>query len=1214
MSDLKQNLRVLYRPSWLHLLMLAALPPALVMLFSGLGLPLVLFVGFLLVAGFIVYRLMAAQGQMEDALRRLRAELEQEHMAGRGRIEAELANERNLLRTLIDTIPAGIYVKDAEGRFTLTNVNHANFMGMTLDGIKGKRDHDFLPADLAQRYYADELAVMQTGQPLINHEEPVQDQQGNLKWASTTKAPLRDPEGNVTGLVGISFDITERKRLEAERAREHNLLRTVIDNLPDLIFAKDRAGRFTLANAACARFVGCATPDELLGKTDLDLEKTEATARYYAQEQALMAAGEPVIDQEELVIVQRTGNQMWVSATKIPLRDADGNVIGLVGISRDITERKQAEASLRESEERYRILTELISDYTFSIGVNPDGTMIHEWATNDSLMCVTGYTPEELIGTGKLFHPEDLESIRQQMVEVLAGRSAHSECRILTKSGELRWLSIRRRPVWDAQENRVLRYYGVAQDITERKLAEQALADERNLLRTVIDTLPDLIYVCNPEGRILMANEAYVRFVGGPSHDAVIGKTDFDFYQADRATRYFAEEQVVMRTGQPIVNQEEFVVGARTGNSMWASATKVPLRDPAGKIIGLVGVRRDISARKKAEQALADERNLLRTVIDNIPDYIYVKDTQGRFVLRNVSGVELLGVASPDEVIGKTDFDFFPEELAREFYDEEQTIIQTGHAILNQEVLVNEPAGIQRWLLYTKVPLRDSQGNIIGIVGVSRDINERKQAEEQLRKLSSAVEQSSSAITITDTQGTIEYLNPQFTRLSGYTAEEALGQKPSLWKSGQVAPEVYQNLWNRILAGGEWRGELLNRRKNGELYWCFTTISAIRDAEGNITHFIALQEDITERKQAEEALKQAHAQLEYERAQLQAILDSMGEGVIYDENLQTRYINQALTHLTGYTIEEWQGYLNPLKSDNMIEEDFQALSQSIYDDITQRGIWRGEVRLRRKDGSEFDAGLTCTEVTGADGNVVGAVTIIRDISAEKALQEQKSRFVANASHELRTPITNLKTRLYLMRKQPEKIDYHLQVIEDVAARMQRLVEDMLDVSRFERGLIPLYQREVVLQQLVSGVVEVQRAEAERKRIRLICELPSEPLHVLADPERMTQVITNLVVNAINYTPEGGSVYVHVTNDEDCAAIHVRDTGVGIAPDQLQQVFQPFFRASQGVSSGTGLGLTIVKDIIERHGGTIEVDSQVGQGSRFSIKLALQNQASTSMTP
>jgi PAS domain S-box-containing protein len=466
------------------------------------------------------------------------------------------------------------------------------------------------------------------------------------------------------------------------------------------------------------------------------------------------------------------------------------------------------------------------------------------------------------------------------------------------------------------------------------------------------------------------------------------------------------------------------------------------------------------------------------------------------------------------------------------------------------------------------------------------------------------VEQSPASIVITDTLGTIQYVNPKFCELTGYSAEEAVRTNPRLIQSGETPSHTYQQLWDTILQGGEWRGELLNRRKNGEAYWVLSSISPIKNPDGAITHFLAVQEDITERKQAEQALMQAHDQLEYERAQLEAILDSMGEGVIYDEKHQTRYINQALTRLTGYTVEEWRGALHPLKSDTVTEEEFEAFNQTIFETVERHGIWRGETRLQGKDGSEFDAGLTCTAVTGAAGQVIGAVTVIRDISQEKALQEQKSRFVANASHELRTPIANLKTRLYLMRKQPEKTDHHLEVMDEVTARMQRLVEDMLDVSRFERGLIPLQQQDVLLQDLISGVVRVQQAEAERKHIKLVSEFSAVPLHIFADPERIIQVITNLVVNAINYTPEGGQVFVRVSGDNGNATIDVQDTGMGIAADQVYQVFQPFFRASQGISGGTGLGLTIAKEIVELHGGEIVLESEIGQGACFRVKLAL----------
>jgi signal transduction histidine kinase len=235
------------------------------------------------------------------------------------------------------------------------------------------------------------------------------------------------------------------------------------------------------------------------------------------------------------------------------------------------------------------------------------------------------------------------------------------------------------------------------------------------------------------------------------------------------------------------------------------------------------------------------------------------------------------------------------------------------------------------------------------------------------------------------------------------------------------------------------------------------------------------------------------------------------------------------------------------------------------------------------------------------------VTIIRDISQEKALQDQRARFVAHASHELRTPITNLKTRLYLMRKQPEKLDEHLTVVEQVTERMKKLVEDLLDLSRLERGTIPLNREELNLSRLIAEVVGVQQPEAERKHIVLASDLPSTPLNILADQERMTQVITNLVTNAINYTPEGGAIHVYASsernNGTDYAVVHVQDSGVGIASDHLPHIFQPFYRVGDK-AGGTGLGLSITREIVEMHGGHILVESEVGHGSRFSLKFAL----------
>ena len=355
-------------------------------------------------------------------------------------------------------------------------------------------------------------------------------------------------------------------------------------------------------------------------------------------------------------------------------------------------------------------------------------------------------------------------------------------------------------------------------------------------------------------------------------------------------------------------------------------------------------------------------------------------------------------------------------------------------------------------------------------------------------------------------------------------------------------------------------------------------------------------------------------ELEYERSQMRAIIDAMTEGVAYTEYIDgeyhTHYINQALEVIAGYSPDDWNRHsLNLLRPKGMTDEAFGRMLNGANYELRSRGFWRHDLPLTRKDGTEFDALTITSLVEGKDPEVVGLVTVIRDVSKEKLLQKQQEQFVSYASHELRTPITNLKTRLYLLRNQPERLEEHLSVLDYVTDRMKRLVEDLLDISRFERGVIQLNFRDVVLQDVISKLVRVQQPEAEHKRLLLRCELPDEPIHVDADPDRLAQVITNLVINAINYTAPGGRITTRLSHFRDVtgdlALVEVEDTGVGITEEHLPHIFQPFYRIPSEVE-GSGLGLSISKEIIELHGGEIDVASQFGVGTTFCFWLPMVN--------
>jgi PAS domain S-box-containing protein len=352
-------------------------------------------------------------------------------------------------------------------------------------------------------------------------------------------------------------------------------------------------------------------------------------------------------------------------------------------------------------------------------------------------------------------------------------------------------------------------------------------------------------------------------------------------------------------------------------------------------------------------------------------------------------------------------------------------------------------------------------------------------------------------------------------------------------------------------------------------------------------------------------------ELENEQAQLDAILNAMRDGVIYQVGglaNTPRYVNRALTQITGFSQDEWLDGTAQRHINTRIGADMSEIQRRVDKMFAYQHYWEDELELPRKDGTTFDTRLTRTEVLNNDGERLGIVTVLRDISQAKALEEQKARFIASASHELRTPIANMKTRLFLMKRRPERFPEHIEVAESVVNLMQQLVEDMFDLARFERGVISLEREDVVLQEIIRQVVSYLEPEAERQQIELRIDTPPHPLHVQADPYRLLQVVINLMKNALNYTPVEGVVNIQLTIEGDEALITVMDNGPGIDEKMLSHLFEPFFRLSED-NKGAGLGLSIAQEIVKSHGGSISVESTVGVGSRFTVHLPLhQSQA------
>ncbi|MBI1280855.1 MAG: GAF domain-containing protein [Anaerolineaceae bacterium] len=356
------------------------------------------------------------------------------------------------------------------------------------------------------------------------------------------------------------------------------------------------------------------------------------------------------------------------------------------------------------------------------------------------------------------------------------------------------------------------------------------------------------------------------------------------------------------------------------------------------------------------------------------------------------------------------------------------------------------------------------------------------------------------------------------------------------------------------------------------------------------------------------------AELEQKSRQLEAILESIGEGVqgvLFDEdndNNAYTFINSALFDLFGYQSHEMSS-LDQLRPDNVSEADFQAVTTTIFQTILQKKIWKGERRLKSKDGMVIDTGLVVSGLYSGDGRLIGVVSIFRDLSQQKALDGQKTRFVANAAHELRNPIAALKARLYLLKKQPEQLERHANILERIISQMENLVEDLLDLARFENGLIQLKDDVTELTSFVRDTILMMESEAESKSVWILDRLADEPVYVSIDPTRMMQVVMNLVSNAVKYTPEDSSVTISIQKGESGTAsegymvMKIIDKGDGIPSEYLPHIFEPFYRVRTG-GRGLGLGLAIIKEIVDLHGGQISVESEVGKGTTFTVLLKL----------
>jgi signal transduction histidine kinase len=372
-------------------------------------------------------------------------------------------------------------------------------------------------------------------------------------------------------------------------------------------------------------------------------------------------------------------------------------------------------------------------------------------------------------------------------------------------------------------------------------------------------------------------------------------------------------------------------------------------------------------------------------------------------------------------------------------------------------------------------------------------------------------------------------------------------------------------------------------------------------------------------------LKERAAALDQQRAQLMVILDLMHDGVVFFDHRKRvlDYLNPAFAGLLGTSVAYLAGATRLDLRDFVAESDreWKLIRKAIFRAIRADVPWTGIIKIRRSDDTFISTHVTVTRGRGLY-SPNGIVIVMRDMSEEQRQKEMHDRFIANAAHEIRTPITALKLRTHLLRSQSANFEKHLAHIEAAVDHLTRLTEDMLDKTRFETGRVPLALADVDLNELLQELAQVYEPVAEQKHITLMTRVLDRPVIAPVDRSQLRQAVVNLLTNALNYTLPGGTVTLSVSEmvnampDSETGAqfeagsierkafqLHIEDTGVGIDPSEIRFIFEPFFRIRKETQpKGHGLGLTIVKEIVESHGGQISVESKVGVGSRFTITL------------
>jgi PAS domain S-box-containing protein len=1141
-----------------------------------------------------------------------------------------LQESENKYRELMENISEVIFSVDIDGCITYISPAMTHLTGYSTNEITGTNmTEHIIPEDLPNVLASIKRILANGQEEAIEYRVKIKN--GEIRYVvSSSNIILKN--GQPAGLTGVITDITHRKLAEEALKDAELKFKKIFDSASDGILLVGSGNReFISANEKMCAMLDY-TKEELLNLNFSDIHPKESLPYVMDQFEKLSSKEISIVHDIPVMRKDKTVFFADVNSSSIIL---DGKEC-LIGMFRDTTERQKAEEELRESEKKYKLLTEQMSDIVWIMDLNLQTIYV-----SPSIQKVLGFTREERLhqNVSEQLTPDSLSIATEVLESELAlekqGELDPQKTKTLIlefyhKDGSTRWLE----SIVNGLRNEqgvLTGLHGVSRDITERKRAEEALKERDIVFKKLSINVPGIIYqfMMKPDGTFCVPfSTDAVKDLYGCSHEEIVN----DFSPIAKVIYHEDTERFIDSIKRSAKNmshwQCEYRVQVPGKPLRWLLGNSTPEKLPDGSIIWH-GFNTDITERKQAEAEIAILSNALKLALDPI----LILDLEGKVINANEAAKKLfetedLGISALDYVA--------PED--KEKVSATMQALMMGSSVNVAEFTVISKSGRRVFIEATGNLIADENGKATGLVVVERDISERKRMEEALResetKLKAVIQGSPVPQFVIDQHHHIIHWNKALEEISGIKAVDVLGtnkhwqafyrnERPCLAdllvdKKVERIPELYKEKYNESkYTEGAYEAIDFFPLIGNEGKWLFFSAAPIKDTQGNVIGAVETLQDMTERKKAEENLKQSMLLNE-------AIINSVpGLLYLYDDTGHLVHWNKQHEILTGYSGEEIKGrYI--LDWFGGIEPDTSSIKKGIAD-VTRNGYASAEGRLITKDGNSIFMSFTGVKlnISGRDHLLGIGTDITERKNAAKELEKYRDHleelvrertinleasnkeleaFSYSASHDLRAPLRSIEGfSQALLEDYRDKLDIqgkdYLTRIKTATRRMADLIEDMLQLSRITR--MEMNIEKVNLTLIARSVMsELQKSQPQRHvEIRI-----AENLEDMADLRLMRIVLDNLLSNAWKFTERQANAKIEFglwKSEGSAKTYFIRDNGAGFDMAYADKLFAPFQRLhADDEFPGTGIGLATVRRIINRHGGKVWAEGEIDKGASF----------------